>query len=149
MEGDTSIGYISAFNDSSVEFAAKINGLRTEIHDSTYKIFQYNDISEMHVHRKGSVGRGILYASVGGAIVGGIIGALTYKKPVAATGNGYDDFSLVFDFGPWPSIAGGAILGTAGGSLLGILFGSAAHKTFIIGGEKQKFQRMQKKCRLL
>ena len=147
MQGDTSVGYISAFNDSSVEFAAKSNDLRSNTHDSTYKIFQYDDISEMRIHRKGSVGRGIIYGSIGGAIVGGIVGAITYKKP-ENTSTLNQELNLSFDFGPEASIAGGAILGAAGGTLIGALFGSTARKTFVIGGDKEKFQEMQRKCKL-
>ena len=97
----------------------------------------YQNLSEVTIKRKGSVGRGILIGSLSGMIVGGIAGYISYK-PV----NCKDAF-ICFDFGPGYDAAAGASIGTLAGAVIGGLVGAIAKKTFVIGGNRDKFNRMK------
>jgi len=64
-----------------------------------------------------------------GAISGTIIGAASYKKPTGA---------FAFDLGPGPAEAGGALLGAAGGFLVGGIIGASLgyNETYNLRAEK-------------
>ncbi len=59
------------------------------------------------------------YGTLGGAVLGGIIGGATYEKPNSTSG-----FTL--DFGPGFNIVGGAIAGAVGGFLVGGVIGATS-----------------------
>jgi len=76
-------------------------------------------------HFRGGAGVGFLV----GAISGTIIGAASYKKPTGA---------FAFDLGPGPAEAGGALLGAAGGFLVGGIIGASLgyNETYNLRAEK-------------
>lgn len=93
----------------------------------------YQQVDVMFLKRKGSVGRGLWKGALGGMILGGIVGAITYKK--------CDECWL--DFGIGADIAAGAILGTGGGGIIGMIVGALSGKHFTISGNKEKFDHMR------
>jgi hypothetical protein len=93
----------------------------------------YMQIDNVIIQRKGSAGRGALIGLVTGTVLGGIVGAVTYKD----CGDCFLDFGIGFDIGV------GAFLGSVGGTLTGLLVGSLLKKRFIINGQKEKFEQMK------
>jgi len=67
---------------------------------------------------------GVAMGAVGGLVVGGIVGAVTYRKPTCASNtNNAWDFCGVGDTGGGGAAAAGAVLGAAGGALIGAVVG--------------------------
>jgi hypothetical protein len=108
-----------------------------ELSNSSSNLIPYQNISQVTIKRKGSVGRGILIGSLSGMFVGGVIGYISYK-PVNCEGA-----ILCFDFGPGTDAAAGASVGTLAGAAIGAIVGSLAKKTWTIGGKKNQFNAMK------
>ncbi|HEX5409722.1 MAG TPA: hypothetical protein VFW89_08140 [Gemmatimonadaceae bacterium] len=64
--------------------------------------------------------------AMGGLLVGGIVGAVTYQKPDCPSNtSGAWDFCGLFDSGAGGNAAAGGILGAGGGALVGVVVGLA------------------------
>lgn len=123
--------YLADINDTAVILSAKPISFRRSFTDANALNYQQIDIAV--VKRRGSVGRGILFGSLSGMVLGGLVGAITYRK--------CDE--CIWDFGIGGDIAAGAILGTGSGALIGGVIGALAQKRFVIGGNKQKFDQLR------
>ena len=123
--------YVADVNDSAVLLAQDPVKFRQSGLSSAN--LNYQQVEMVFLKRKGSVGRGLWKGALGGMVLGGIIGAITYKK--------CDDCWL--DLGVGVDIAAGAILGTGGGGIIGMIVGALSGKHFTIGGNKQKFDEMR------
>ena len=125
--------HLADINDTSLIVTGAVIRFRSSFMNVNASGMHYSELQSVVLRRKGSTGRGILFGALGGAVAGGIIGAVTYKE--------CDGCFL--DFGIGFSIATGSILGTLGGGLVGGILGALAKKIFIIGGNKEKFQQMK------
>jgi len=131
-------GYLLNVTDSNLAMLRLPVSFDTAIYSDKGDHYAFQTISTITVRRKGAVGRGILWGSVGGAVLGTVIGAIAYKKPAC---NPNELFCL--DFGPSLDIAAGGILGALGGTIIGAVIGASAKKTFIIGGKRSDFKKFQ------
>jgi hypothetical protein len=141
--GEDSIsGYIRGQSDSTLLFAKKRSLLRgLNLNQPEIRTISYNDINEIYVHRKNSVGRGIGYGALVGCAVGALVGAISYtptRPGDLAIFESQADFAFA-----------GAVCGTVAGMLTGAVIGALAHKKFIIQGKKERFHHMQIKTGIL
>jgi hypothetical protein len=130
-------GYLAAMADSGIVMLKSPVVFDQELSNSSSNLIPYQNISQVTIKRKGSVGRGILIGSLSGMFVGGVIGYISYK-PVNCEGA-----ILCFDFGPGTDAAAGASVGTLAGAAIGAIVGSLAKKTWTIGGKKNQFNAMK------
>lgn len=100
--------------------------------------YSFKTISSVSIKRKSAVGRGILIGAIGGAALGAIIGAATYKSTPCPP-----DGFFCLDFGAGFSALLGAGAGTFSGAMLGAMLGAVSKKTFIIGGRREDFKKFQ------
>ena len=133
--GRVQFGYLAAVADSAVVVFNSPVVFDQSLANTNVNNIAYKNLQEVVIRRKGSKGRGILIGSVSGFAVGAVIGTLTYK-PCRG------EFCL--DPGQGGQAVGVGLLGAIGGGIVGGIIGSVAKKTFIIGGNKEKFNRMKK-----
>lgn len=131
MDGKKHKGYLSHLNDSSV-YISDVQIIYGNPDTRAQKKFVYSDISQISLRRKGSIARGYLFGTLGGAVIGAIIGLATYQKP-----NCDPNAWFCFDFGPGVDALGGGLIGALGGGLAGGIIGAAGKKAFKIGGKKE------------
>ena len=125
--------YIVDVNDTAVvvmETPVKFRGFAP---NAGTKSIPYHQIEVATINRKGAVGRGIMFGGLGGMVVGGIIGAITYKPCDPC----FLDFGIGFD------ILAGSSVGLLGGGLIGAVAGILSKKIFKIGRNKQQFETMR------
>ena len=125
--------YIVDVNDSAVVYLETPVRFREYATNAATKTMPYHKIEVATINRKGAVGRGILFGGLGGIVLGGIIGAITYQPCDPC----FFDFGIGFD------IMAGSSLGLLGGSLIGAVTGILSKKIFKIGGQKQQFDKMK------
>ena len=130
-------GYLATIGDSGIVMMKTPILFDQMLVNTKAGSIPYQNISEVTIKRKGSVGRGILFGALGGALVGGIAGLASYRKPNC------EGAIICFDFGPGASTAAGAVLGTVGGGIIGGVIGAVVKKRFVIGGRKAKFDEMK------
>ena len=130
-------GYLAAMSDSGIVMLKTPVVFDHSIASSNMNIIPYQNLTEVSIKRKGSVGKGILIGGLSGMVLGGIIGYISYK-PTNCEGA-----LICFDFGPGTDAAAGASVGTLAGAAIGGIVGALAKKRFIIGGKKEKFQQMK------
>ena len=129
-------GYLAALPDSGIMMLPSEAVFDQKLTSSSLNTIPYQNIQEVILRRKGSVGKGIAIGSISGFFVGAVIGAAMYQsKPGTVYG---------FDVGVEGEAIGIGFLGAVGGAVVGGIIGSAAKKTFIIGGNRDKFHRMKK-----
>ena len=130
-------GYLAAMADSGIVMLKSPVVFDQQLSTSTSNLIPYQNITQVTVKRKGSVGRGILIGSLSGMFLGGVIGYISYK-PVNCEGS-----LICWDFGPGTDAAAGASIGTLAGAAIGGIIGSLARKTWTIGGKKDRFYDMK------
>jgi hypothetical protein len=123
--------YLVNVTDTALLLAAEAVTFRQSLLNPT--MLSYRQVNVVTLQRKGSIGRGLWKGALGGMVLGGIIGAITYK----------DCDDCFIDFGIGADIAAGAILGTGGGAVIGVIVGALARKKFTINGNKEKFDEMK------
>jgi uncharacterized membrane protein len=74
-----------------------------------------------------------------GLLIGGVIGALI------GFAGGDDSKETFFAMTAGEKALGAGLLGGTAGAITGLIIGLAAHKTFIIRGKKENYERMRKK----
>lgn len=97
--------------------------------------FPYRKMESIVLQRKGSVGRGMLWGGISGALLGVVIGFMSGDDTDRQLAPGTFDFSISFT--AREKAAGYGILGGIGGMAMGGIIGALAKKTFIIGGKKE------------
>jgi hypothetical protein len=127
-------GYLGAVTDSSIVVFKSPVVFDQSLTNAQLNAIAYQNVQEVIVRRKRRVGRGILIGSASGFAAGAAIGAITYK-PCRG------EFCL--DPGQGGQAIGVGLLGAIGGGIVGGIIGSVAKKTFVIGGNKEKFKRMR------
>ena len=127
-----SFGYLESLNETSLRLASTPLQYGTS---TGGKLLIYNTINNLSIHRKGQAGRGALIGAVGGIVLGGLIGAITYSKPEQGPG-------VFLNFGVGLNIAAGSIVGFLLGLPIGILSGSSVNK-YNIDKNKQAFENMR------
>ncbi len=125
--------YLVDVSDSAVVYMETQVRFRGFAPNAGTKSLSYHQIEVATVQRKGAVGRGILFGGLGGMVLGGIIGAITYKPCDPC----FFDFGIGFD------IMSGASIGLLGGGLIGGVTGALSKKIFRIGGNKENFEKMK------
>lgn len=125
-----SFGYLQSLNETTLSLSS--SPLQYGTSADGKKLF-YNTINNIRIHRKGQAGRGALTGAVGGIVLGGLMGAITYSKPEQGS---------FFNFGVGANIAVGSIVGFLLGLPIGILSGSSVNK-YNIDKDKQAFENMR------
>ena len=130
-------GYLAAMADSGIVMLKSPVIFDQHLSSNTASLVPYQNITQITVRRKGSVGRGILIGGLSGMFLGGVIGYISYK-PVNCEGTWF-----CMDFGPGYDAATGASIGTLAGAAIGGIIGAVAKKTWTIGGNKNRFHEMR------
>ncbi len=157
----SSSGYLASISDSSLSVSPTRTSLTAyEINENDYFKVPYNSISKVRLKRKGAVGRGVLIGGLIGFSAGAISGLAAGDDPPCRrpVRNPYDIYGINLFFDQMDNAfceglrrtasqkaLGRGILGAFGGALVGSLVGALAHKTFIIGRDKQKLHEMKSK----
>lgn len=108
----------------------------------------YGNIEVVRLKRKGSFGRGMLQGALIGFATGAITGLIMGDDPPCSPSQ-QDFFGLgnafceAFRITAGQKAVGIGSAGAVGGALIGGIIGIVARKRFIIGGNKEKFQKMQ------
>ena len=146
--GDGTEGFIRSLTDSTLLFANRKSVLKDlkSLHPEV-QVISYHEIEILHIHRAGSVWKGVGIGALTGAIAGGLIAAATYTAPPPPTN--WNQFFIQIVDNRQVAIAGGTVLGTFTGILVGALVGAVARKKFIIQGKKDRFRQMQKRARII
>src|SRR6476620_5888422 len=74
-------GYLAGISDSGIVMVKSPVVFDHSLTEKTANTICYQNLSELKIHRKGSVGRGILIGGLTGMMVGGVAGLISYKKP--------------------------------------------------------------------
>jgi len=136
LSGHIRTGYFYAMTDSALLISTQKQPLRwyDTVNKGMYR-FDYKDLAKAEIYKKGQVGRSVLT----GLLIGGAAGALIGF----ASGDDSKDEFLAFTAGE--KALGLGIFGGGLGALTGLIVGLAAHKTFVIHGKKENYERMRKK----
>ena len=124
--------YILDINDTAVVFIEGPVRFRSFTPVTGTRTIPYHQIEMATINRKGAVGRGILFGGIGGFVLGGLIGAISYKSC-----DNCWDFGIGFD------ILAGGTLGMGVGAVVGTVVGLLSKRVFRIGGNKQQFEVMR------
>ena len=73
-------GYLAAFADSGIQMVKSPVAFDHSLVGTTANTIAYQNLSEIKIQRKGSVGRGILFGALSGMVVGGVAGLISYQK---------------------------------------------------------------------
>lgn len=130
-------GYLYALSDSSLLLAAgRRPPAATDSPTAAHiKSYGYRDMNNVVVYYRGSFWR----MPLKGLLVGAVIGA------VAGFASGDDPQEYWIRFSATDKAIGGGLLGGATGLLVGFCIGALSHKTFYIGGNRKKYERMRQK----
>jgi hypothetical protein len=151
------LGYLAAISDSSLSISrTQVRLSAFDSDDIKHSKVYYNNIIQVKIRRKGSVGRGILIGGLIGLSAGIISGYAAGNDPPCTqqAPNPWDIFgfgqlsyglceasrSSAGDKAAWKGLAG-----AFGGAAVGALVGALVRKTFIIAGNKQKLHYMRSK----
>src|SRR5262245_59567221 len=72
-------GYLAALADSGIVMLTSPVVFDHSIANANTNTISYQNLSEVTIRRKGSVGRGILIGSLTGMFLGGVVGYISYK----------------------------------------------------------------------
>ncbi len=135
-KGQINDGYLYAISDTALLLSAERR--RPNIHDTVahegMRSFAYQDLKFVTIHKRGGTGRAVLI----GCLVGAITGA------VSGYASGDDPSNQFFSF---TATDKARILGAFGGfvgAVTGLIVGVAAHRSFVINGKKERFDRMSR-----
>lgn len=149
-------GYLAALSDSSIYLSptqTKFSAYNTG--QVSYSKFDVSNLGEMKLRRKGTTGRSLLTGAVIGSVIGVAAGFISGDDPPCKQtepdffGIGYGLYILceASRLSASEKALAGGIGGAVSGGLVGAIIGAVLHKTFIIGGNKERFAAM--KTRLL
>jgi hypothetical protein len=135
LSGQITKGYFYAMTNSTLLISMQKEQLRWyDTANKEMQRFEYNDLGKAEIYKKGKVGRSVLT----GLLIGGAIGAIIGY----ASGDDTNSF-IAFTAG---EKAFGLGVGVGGlGAITGLILGLAAHKTFVIRGKKENYERMRTK----
>ena len=125
-------GYLAAMADSGVVILNTQVVFDQSLANAKLNTINYTNLQEVIIRKKGRVGNGIVVGSIAGFAVGALIGSATYHP-----------CDCLLDPGQQGQTVGVGLLGAIGGGIIGGIIGNATKKTFIIGGDKNKFRKMK------
>lgn len=138
--------YLASVSDSSIFISSNailFKGYGTSnVNYSKMNKINFADLDKVRLRRQGSTGRGLLKGAIVGVLGGTLLGPITYPKPkddidrfiYALSGLNRTNYTIA-----------SGMYGGLGGAIVGSVVGAIAHKTFIIGGRKEKFDAMKSK----
>lgn len=129
QNGEMVKGLLYALNDSSITIIKSIKPAK----DTTFAISQ---IKEIRLRKKSAGVKGFAFGAASGAVIGSLIGYISYSPPAC------DGTFFCIDFGPGFSALGGAFIGTVSGGILGLATG-ASYKKFVINGDIAKYNNLR------
>jgi hypothetical protein len=130
-------GFLANIADSSVYLSSTPALLQFRMVNTNLEKFDYRKIDEIKIHRKGSVGKGVLIGSIAGMITGAIISAATYKEPVPG------EWNTLFQFSKGETIFAGALFGAMVGAGTGAIIGAVSSRTYLINGNWENLEEMK------
>ena len=130
-------GYLYAVADSSLLLSPekRLHGLTDSLPPAGIQSFGYREMSNVEIYHKGKMWRAPLVGLGIGATVGALAGLLS----------GDDPQGQWFALSATDKAIGVGILGGATGLIVGFCLGVASHRTFYIGGNRKKYERMRRK----
>ena len=136
LSGHMSAGYFYAMTDSALLISTQKQPLRwyDTANKGMYR-FEYQDLGKAEIYKKGQVGRSLLTGLLIGGAVGAVIGF--------ASGDDSKDQFLALTAGE--KAFGLGAVGGGLGAITGLILGLVAHKTFVIRGKKENYDRMRTK----
>jgi hypothetical protein len=155
--GKPIVGFLASVSDTAAYVMRHSIPLKaSEPVGGKVKKIDYPAIRRIRVWRKGSNGRAMLLGGVVGIVAGAISGFVKGDDPPCT--RPAPDLNDIFGFSQFSyglcnatrrtgaeKAGGNAIVGGLGGALAGLIIGSVAHKTFIIGGRTEKLREMKAK----
>lgn len=130
-------GYLYTITDSTLFLSKDKNILRFYGIDSINKqIFNFRDIAQIQVHRKGCVIKGAIIGGVLTGLLCGVLNDVPGPNLFPGTNNFHGSFS---------KFASGAGKGFLIGAAIGACIGLLGERTFFIHGRKDKFSKMKYK----
>lgn len=132
-------GYLQNIADSSL----MISQVPTQFGEGKGKLIAYPEISSLIIKRKGNAARGVLYGTVGGFLVGVVIGLASGDDPMVPPEEDFFGFSNMFRLTAGQKALGGGILLAGAGAAVGGVTGALIKKKFIINGRRENFEEMR------
>ena len=127
-------GYLYNIDDSTLRVTAVMMSVNTAPNGKLLvQEYKYNDINTVNLKRHNSVGRGALFGGLIGLGTGALLGLASGDDPKE------DWFAMTAGE---KALGLGISMGTMG-AIVGLIIGAVAHKKFIIGGSREKFQAMK------
>ena len=126
-------GYLVNLSDSGLELSSSPIRLSLEKKNNLQSVYNYDQLRQVTIRRKGSTARGAGYGALIGLGFGAVAGLISGDDP--------PDNWFAFTAGQ-KAIAYG-VLGIPVGAFVGLIVGTVSHKTFIIGGNKNKYKAMR------
>lgn len=160
ITGAKQTGYLGRISDSNVYVSpAQVAIDQPGQYFSVRTAVDFSQIRTIHLRRKGSVGRGILFGALSGLAIGAISGLISGDDPPCPQ-PAYSNDPLSFPIGAFftglsyalcdafrstagEKAVGRGTMGMITGGLIGGIVGAVARKKFIINGSKEKFNAMQ------
>ncbi|HEY4337601.1 MAG TPA: hypothetical protein VGM89_16930 [Puia sp.] len=118
-------GYLYGFTDSAMLLSA----------NSLVRPYAYREMARIELHRKGVVWKSALAGLGIGLATGALLGFISGDDPREQW------FALTAEE---KAMAGGVLGGTIG-TLIGFVVGAASHRSFTIGGDRKRYERMRSK----
>jgi len=136
-------GWLSTINDSAIQISSLPQHFGdTRLTNTSLKNIDYSQIAAIKLRRSNGAGRGAIIGVVCGLIIGAAAGFIAGDDPHVPASQDYFGFGEAFRM---TALDKAAILGISGAAVMsgaGALIGTFAKKTFIIGGQKKKFDQM-------
>jgi hypothetical protein len=136
----SSAGYLARVTDSSVYlYSVRVQFSRSDL--SKQQKFDYRNLQEIELFKKGRIAKGIWIGAVTGLAAGLIVGALTYRTP-----HNENEYSIGPATGLEIPAAGifGSVIGIGAGAIIGAL----TVKTFYINGESKNLSELKEYLRI-
>ena len=124
LEGSRLKGTLIELTDSTIHLGSR--------HGRSDTIVSYRHVQRIAVRRMNSAARGFGIGFGSGAVLGGLIGLMSYSPPDC------DGGFYCIDFGPGASALAGGVVGAIGGGVVG-LAGGTGYRKFDIDGDNGKY----------
>jgi len=128
-------GYLANLSDSGLQLSSSPIYFSINNKTNFSSTYNYDQLQQVIIQRKGAIGRGAGYGALIGLVAGVATGLIGSKSE---NDNGFQLFS------PGEIILSLGIAGAVSGALIGIIAGALSHNTFIIHGNKNKYETMRK-----
>ena len=154
-------GTLASMSDSLLYISSsKVTLTATPPTNKGIRKVNYERITRVNIKRRGTVGRSLLHGALIGMGVGVIAGFVQGDDPPChryqpdpndflGIGNFFGQLNVglceITRTTASQKAFGGGVLGMVGGAAVGTIVGLLVHKTFIIGGNKEKFHTMKAK----